>query len=219
MRMRVAAAAGLTAIAVAGLPAHAAPSAPLIIDPVGDANGLNDQGVFATSPSGFPENTQTSPASISAADITAVSFASTFVTKRVRGKKVRVPTGFVVTMTLAAAPTVPNLFYRVAGSTHGCDSLYLEYSTASTDPQPGSARCAAVPPQTNRVIRLTHVAVVGTSIVWTVPLSSIPAGTTLTGLGAQTRGTVYVSSPAINGGPTAPQIDFASTTRTFTVGA
>jgi hypothetical protein len=218
MRVRAAYLAVLaTALGVA-VPAHAGTVTPQIIDPTGDANGLNDQGVFATAPPGFPENTPTSPASLSAADITSVSFVNTFVTKRVHGKKTRVPTGFVVTMTLAAPPTTPGLFYRVAGATHGCDSLYFEYSTAPTDPQPGSARCAAVPPQTNRDIAVKHVAVVGNSIVWTVPVTSIPAGSTITALAAQTRGTAYVATPAISGGPTAPQFDYASTTRVFTVG-
>jgi hypothetical protein len=218
MRMRAAYAVVLAAIALAGVPAHATTTTPLIIDPAGDANGVNDQGVFATDPAGFPENTPTSPASVSAADITSVSFATTFATKRSHGRKARVPTGFVVTMTLAAPPTVPNLFYRVAGTAHGCPSLYLEYSTAPTDPQPGSARCAAVPPQANRDLAVTRVAVVGNSIVWTVPVTSIASGTTIEALTAQTRGTAYVATPAVSGGPTAPQLDYATTTRSFTVG-
>jgi hypothetical protein len=50
----------------------------------------------------------------------------------------------------------------------------------------------------------------GTNITWTLPLSAFPIGTKFSALSAQTR-----FNPAVI---TAPQIDGATSTATFTVG-
>jgi hypothetical protein len=211
MRTRLLALALVGGLAVAAVPAHAAKAKPQITDPAGDANGVNDQGFITGSP--LPSG-QAGPADLSAADITAVQFATAFVTKKSHGRTVKVPTGLTVTMTLAAAPTLPNLIYRVAATSTSCAALFFEFSTAPNDSEPGSARCAAAPPTPSTPVAVKSVTVKGNAITWTVPLTSIPKNTVLSDLNAQTR--QVTQTPAI--GLTAPQYDYASTTTTFTVG-
>jgi len=211
MRTRLLALALVGGLAVAAVPAHAAKAKPQITDPAGDANGVNDQGLVTGSP--IPSG-QSGPADLSQADITAVQFATTFVTKKAHGKTVKVPTGLTVTMTLAAAPTLPNIIYRVAASSTSCETLFFEFSTAPNDSEPGSARCAAALPNPSGPVAVKSVAVKGNSITWTVPLTSIPKNTVLSSLDAQTR--QVTQTPAV--GITAPQYDYASTSSTFTVG-
>ena len=216
MRIRLATAAAAAGIAVAALPGHAATAPkPQITDPAGDANAVNDQGVVTGGP--IPGDAA-GPADVAQADITSVQLATTFASKKSHGKLVKVPTGFTVTMTLSAAPTVPDVFYRVAAGSASCDNLFFEYSTAPNDSEPGSARCAATLPAPSGPVALKSVVVKGNSITWTVPIKSIPKNTVLSSLDAQTRGTAYVDTPALTGGPTVPQFDYASTTTTFTVG-
>jgi hypothetical protein len=113
---------------------------------------------------------------------------------------------------------VPNLFYRVAATATSCETLFFEYSTAPNDTEPGSARCAAALPDPSGPVAVKSVAVKGSSIIWTVPLSSIPKNTVLSNLDAQTRGTAFVSTPVLTGGPTVPQLDYATPASTFFVG-
>jgi hypothetical protein len=208
MRIRLATAAAVAGIAVAALPGHAATAPkPQITDPTGDANGVNGQGIATGAPS------PATPADASAADIKSVLFQTTFKTKTVHGKVVKVPTGFTVTMTLAAAPSMPNVIYRVAASAPSCDTLFFEYSTAVSGTD-GSARCAASLPATSGPVAVTSVAVKGSSVIWTVPVKSLPAGQTLSSLDAQTR---FISgTPGVS--LTAPQYDEASSAATFTIG-
>jgi hypothetical protein len=206
MRTRLITAAAVAGIAVAAVPSHAAVAPkPQITDPTGDANGLNGQGVVT----GAPE--PATPADASGADIKSVLFQSTYKTKTVHGKVVKTPTGFTITMTMAAAPTLPNVIYRVASSAPICDTLFFEYSTVVSGGG-GSARCAATVAPTSGPIAVTSVAVKGNSVIWTVPIKSIPAGQTLTALDAQTR---FISSSP---GVTAPQYDEATSSATYTVG-
>jgi hypothetical protein len=214
MRTRLLTLAVIGGLAVAALPADAATAMPQITDPAGDANGVNDQGLV----SGGPAIAASGPADLSQADITSVQFATTFVTKTVKGRRSKVATGFTVTMNLAAAPSVPDLFYRVAATSTSCETLFFEYSTAPNDTEPGSARCAAALPNPSGPIPVKSVAVKGNAIIWSVPLTSVPKNTVLSGLDAQTRGTAYASTPVFSGGPTVPQFDYASTKSTFTVG-
>jgi hypothetical protein len=208
MHLRLVCAAAAAGIAVAATPGFAAKAPkPQITDPVGDANAVNGQGVVT----GTPE--PTTPADVSGADITSVRFQSTYKTKTVHGRTKRIPAGFTLTMTLAAAPTTPNVVYRVSSSAPICEELFFEYSTSVSNTV-GSARCAAALPQPSGPIPVTKVVVKGNSIIWTVPAKSLPAGQTLTSLDAQTR--VIAETPALT--VTAPQYDEASSSATYTVG-
>lgn len=204
MRARLLALAACSGIAIAGLPAHAA-TAPKaqITDPTGDANAVNDQGEPAAIPA------QSTPADVSAADIKSVTFATTFVTKRVHGKSVRTATGFTVTLALAAAP-VPFVNYRVYASTGACTNLFFEYNAT-----PGTAgprvRCPGdVPAVSADKLFTATTTVKGSTIVWTVPTKTFPVGTGFSTLKADTR-----FNPVKL---TAPTIDEASSAATFNVG-
>lgn len=202
MRPRLLALAAAAAVGVAVLPAHAATPKPQITDATGDANGFNDQGV------GAPVPEQSGPADDSGADITSVTFVSTFVTKKVKRKTVKTPTGFTVTMALAAAPT-PETFYRIQATIPECSDLFIEYGTDAATA--GTAmRCPALPGATAVDYTIPAAVVKGSTITWTVPISVFPKGTTFTQLNAQTR----LNPVAV----TAPQMDYASSTATFTVG-
>jgi hypothetical protein len=201
-RTTVAGAAAAAALA-ATAPCFAATASPRpqVVDPAGDANGINDQGEDVSGASAA------TPVDYSPADITSVTFANTFAKK---GSKL-VLTGFTVTLKLAAAPG-PQLVYRVTAATPSCANVFFEYDTAA-DATIGKARCAGVP--TSKPIAITAAKVMGSSIVWTVPLASIPAKTRLSALGASVRGLVGGSTTP---SATVPQIDAASSTATFTVG-
>lgn len=205
MRIRLASAAAVAGIAVAALPGHAATAPkPQITDPSGDANAVNDQGVGAPIPSA-----STGPADDAAADISSVAFTSTFKIKKVKGKKVKVPTGFTATMKLGAAP-VPETFYRITTSIPSCDSLFIEYGT---DVATGGTamRCPALPGGDETDYTIPDAVVKANTIVWTVPVAALSAGTTLSALHAETR-----ANPAII---TAPAIDISDGgTATFTIG-
>jgi hypothetical protein len=204
MRLRLCALTAVAAIGVAALPSLAGVPKAQITDPVGDANGINQQfpGVGPE-----PPDASTAPADLSSADIVSVTFQNTFVTKVVKHKPVKTPNGFTVTMQLAAAPT-PNIEYRVSGAAAGCTSVFFEYDT-SVGTGGADIRCPATPPATNTTYDGT-AAVSGSKIVWTVPASSFRTGTTFSSLDAQTR-TVAVEV-------TAPQVDYATSSATFTVG-
>jgi hypothetical protein len=204
MRARLLAIAACGGIAVASIPAHATAPKPQITDPAGDANGVNGQGFVTGLPSA------PTPADASNADITSVLFQSTFKTKKVHNKVVKVPTGFTVTMTLSGAPTTPEVFYRVLAVTTKCPaSVFFEYGT---DVATGGStvRCPGTPPAKDITYSDANAVVKGSTITWTLPLSAFPVGTTFSSLAAHTR-----FNPAII---TAPQIDEATSSATFTVG-
>jgi len=204
MRLRLISAAAVAGIAVAAAPGFAAKAPkPQIVDPAGDANGVNDQGT------GEPVPSSATPADDLAADITSVAFASTFKVKKVKGKTVKVPTGFTVTMKLGAAPA-PETFYRVTVVVPSCDDLFLEYGT---DVATGGTamRCPALPGGDETDYTIPDAVVKANTIVWTVPVAALPAGTTLSSLHAETR-----FNPALI---TAPAIDIADGgAATFTIG-
>jgi hypothetical protein len=203
MKVRLCALAAVAGLAVAAFPAHAASAPrPQITDPAGDANGINGQSVTNAVPS-----VSTGPADLASADIRSATFATTFVTKVVKKKKVKVPNGFTLTFVLSAAPT-PNIIYRVAGASADCQSLFFEYDT-SIGTGGTTIRCAALPPAPN-VDYPGTATVKGSTIVWTVPNGAFRNGTVFSGLNAQTR-TALVAV-------TAPQIDFAASSATYTVG-
>jgi len=201
MRTRLFASAAVVALAAFAMPAHAGAVKPQIVDPAGDANDINDQGL------GIADQSVSTPADLSSADILSVTFQTVFATKVVKGKKTQVPTGFTVTMTLAAAPG-PAIEYRVSGAAAGCSSVFFEYSTS---PAKGGSdiRCPATPPASN-VAYPGQTIVKGNSIIWSVPINAFPKNTTFSSLNAQTR-----FNPAA---VTAPQIDYASSNATYTVG-
>ena len=204
MRLRLCALSAVAAIGVTAVPSFAGAPKPQITDPVGDANGINQQ-FPGLGPE--PPDVATAPADLSSADIVSVAFATTFVTKIVKHKPVKTPNGFTVTMVLAAAPT-PNIEYRVSGAAGACTSVFFEYDT-SVGTGGSDIRCPATPPATN-VTYAGTAAITGDKIVWTVPAGAFPNGTTFSQLNAQTR-TVAVAV-------TAPQIDYATSGATYTVG-
>jgi hypothetical protein len=204
MRTRLLTAVAAGAVAVSVLPAHAASGGkPQVTDPAGDANAINGQGE-ETVPS-----QSTGPADLAAADILSVRFATTFAAKKVHGK--RVPTGMTATLTLAAPPTDPFINYRLEATSAQCTDLFFEYSTSpagrGTDLRcPGSIPVASADTQ----FAVSKAVVKGNSIIWSVPLKSLPVGTTLSSLEADTRfNPVKLTIPAI---------DIATSGNTFTVG-
>jgi hypothetical protein len=206
MRIRLAALAAAAGLAAAVVPAHAATAKPQITDATGDANGINQQfpGLGPT-----PPQTSTAPADLASADITSVLFQTVFVTKKVKGKTVKVPNGFTITLNLAAAPG-PNVFYRVSGAAADCASVFFEYD--NTAGLSGSdARCPALPtPGSTQVDYGVKGKIVGTKIVWTVPNGVFKNGTTFSSLNAQTR----LSEAAV----VVPQVDYAESSATYKVG-
>jgi len=204
MRVRLLTVAALAGVSLAAVPGNAAPAPkPQIIDPAGDANGVNDQDA------GLPVPSQSTPADISAADITSVTFATTFKKEKLDGKVVSKPSGFTVTMTLSAAPTTPEIFYRVVAATAGCNQVFFEYGTDVV--AGGSAvRCPGTVPTKDKTYSDAPAVIKGSSITWALPLSAFPVGTKFSALSAQTR-----LNPAII---TAPQLDGATASATYTVG-
>ncbi|MDQ1698468.1 MAG: hypothetical protein QOG34_331 [Frankiaceae bacterium] len=232
MRARLGAIAAVAGLAVAVVPAHAgsvtvsAGPTPQITDATGDANFVNGQSIITNAPS------QSTPVDQASADIKSVLFQTTYVTKTmkftvvkvVKKKKVKktitisvkVPTGFTVTMNLAAAPG-PETEYRVLATKGACASFFFEYSTdAVVDSGAGSGlladptqvRCASGEEKDSYTI--APATVQGSSITWTLPLSQVPNGTKFTNLTAQTTVNPLVI--------TAPSYDTASSAASFTVG-
>lgn len=180
MRARLLALGLVGGLAVAAAPALAAKVVPAptpqVVDPAGDANGLNDQLLGKPLPN---PNQSTAPASYSSADITSVLFQTAYVKK---GRK-QVPAGFTATLTLAGAPDA-NTFYDVDVSTPVCpDTLQFQYSTFNqfetnvvTCYDGNNFNDYAVPPAT----------ISGNTITWTVPLAAVPAGTVFSSISAYT---------------------------------
>jgi len=126
-RHRLALCAAAAAAIALGLPAGAAAPKPglHISDPVGDANGINDQGTGLPVPSA-----STSPASLSGADITSIDLRTEFVGK---GKR-RTTSGFDVTLKLNA-PLQKGVLITVtmnsSASCGGSNVIQLGYGTSS----------------------------------------------------------------------------------------
>jgi len=204
MRIRpvvLVAAAGIVATVA---PAHAAGPKPQIVDAIGDAKGINQQfpGVGPE-----PPTVQTAPADVAAADISTVLFATNFGTKKVKGKKIKIPNGFTVTLTLAAAP-MPNVEYRVSATAANCTDLSFEYNTSVALGR-SDTRCPGLTPTSDTDYGVGATAS-GTTITWVVPDGVFHNGTVFSSLNAQTR--------TVEGLVTAPQIDYASSTATYTLG-
>jgi len=204
MRIRLLALASAVGVVAAIAPADAAGSKPQITDATGDANGINQQfpGVGPQ-----PPTVQSAPADVAGADITSVLFSTNFVTKKVHGKKVKVANGFTVTLNLAAA-TIPNIEYRVSGAAADCASVFFEYDTA-VGLEGSDVRCPGSTPTADTDYGITATAS-GTKITWVVPNGAFRNGTTFSSLNAQTR--------TVEGVVTAPQVDFATSSATYTVG-
>ncbi|MBV9292820.1 MAG: hypothetical protein JO222_10265 [Frankiales bacterium] len=205
MRARLCALAAVSGLAVAAFPAHAATTKPKpqITDPTGDANGINGQSIV----NGLP-SVGTGPAEFAPADITSVTFASTFTTKKVHGRVIKTPTGFTLTLALAAAPTDPEVEYRVSAAAAGCTNVFFEYGT-DVATHGSDVRCPASV-AASKAYTAGPAKVSGNTITWTLSTKAFPVGTTFSSLNAQTR-----FNPAII---TAPAFDDASSSGTFTVG-
>ncbi|MDQ1747843.1 MAG: hypothetical protein QOD07_2106 [Frankiaceae bacterium] len=204
MRIRLVALASTVGVVAAIAPAHAAGPKPQITDAIGDANGVNQQ-FPGLGPE--PPTVQTAPADLAGADISTVQFVTNFVTKKVKNKKVKVPNGFTVTMTLAAAP-MADVEYRVAAAAGDCTSVFFEYDT-SVGLGGSDVRCPATPPASDNNYGVTATAS-GTKISWVVPNGVFHNGTVFSSLNAQTRMVVGVV--------TAPQVDYATSNATYTLG-
>jgi hypothetical protein len=208
MRVRVLALAACAAVAAAVVPAHAGTAKPQIVDPAGDANGVNGQPETVGGPN---PDVSTGPASYSADDIVSVSFATNFVTKKVKRRTVRTPVSFTATMTMAGAPDPSTSYYAVTATSAACpDGINFEYSAerspfgfddVSCFDSSGTGSFSYYP--------ATPAVVKGNTISWTVSLSGIKAGTVLKDLGAF-AGIGFVGSM--------PTMDQAQSTATFTVG-
>ncbi|MBV9097860.1 MAG: hypothetical protein JO079_07375 [Frankiaceae bacterium] len=231
MRARLCAALATAAVGVAVLPVYAgsgpaaAGPAPQITDPSGDANGLNDQGLGLGD---LPVTT--TPVNDGAADITGLTFQTTYktvtstqtviVTTKKNGKVVKikktvttttqVPTGATLTETLAAAPDT-NTFYaiRFTSTAASCKSVELIYDAS---PAPvyaqNDGRCQDGGTTASTIAGPVST-ISGSTIVWTLPLSAFPVGSTFSAISAQT----------LPGAVPAGNIDrTADSTFSFTVG-
>jgi hypothetical protein len=209
MRVRVLALAAAAAVTAAVMPAHAGTVKPQIVDPTGDANGVNGQPETVGGPN---PNVSSGPASYAADDIVAVSFATNFVTKKVKRKTVKTPTGFTATLTLAGAPDLSYSYYAVRATTATCpDGITFEYSKERSPFGFDDVTCFAASGASGSFndYPATPAAVKGNTISWTVPLSGMKAGTVLKDLSAF-AGIGFVGSM--------PTLDQAESSATFTVG-
>jgi hypothetical protein len=145
---------------------------------------------------------------MSASDLTGLTLQTTFKTKRVHGKKIKVPAGSTITIGLSGAPD-KNTFYAVAFTTTGtCKSVNLVYD-ANALPLYAQNRGICEDKTPGTTIGGPVAKVVGKSIVWTLPLSAFPVNTALSEISAQT---LIGAVPAWELDGTAPS------TVTFTVG-
>ena len=196
----------LTAPAMAASKAKKPPKLPaahplVVTDPAGDANGLNDQGGLL--PASPPSTSQGSDA---ASDILSFTLA-----RKDDGTKI---THLVGTLTLAAPPTT-NRDYRITMSAPGCSFYYLEVSMTPLGTKYSIREtCNATATSTTSKFDPVDGAVVGNSIVWTVPLSSLPGdvkvGTPLSVTGAEAA---FDEGAAIF-----PSFDVVSTDSTYKIG-
>ncbi len=147
-------------------PATAAPP-PQVVDPPGDANGT----------AGAKHDVATSAGNQDYADVTSVLWQTTRKATVVKGKRKQVVTGFTVTTTLSAAPTVPNgriLVYRMLGKV-ACGSFGVAYYSAPlADPAAPQSAIRDDCGSTTRLTKLALPKIDGGTVVWTVPLTAIP---------------------------------------------
>ncbi|MBV9098661.1 MAG: hypothetical protein JO079_11450 [Frankiaceae bacterium] len=200
MRTRLLTMAAVVGVVATMLPGHAAtaPTAPKpqITDPAGDANGINDQGAGAATVNA------SGPVDDANADITSVLFATKYktvtttktVVKIVKKKKVvttvtvvtQVPDGFTVTMNLSAAPD-GNHTYDVNATHPICSgSLDFTYSTGPTGLNEVDCTDVSDPSNITTTKLAGEAAVVGNSVVWTIPAAAFPVGSLFSDLTAQT---------------------------------
>lgn len=216
MRARLCAALATVAVGAALLPVYAdsapatsAAAHPQITDAAGDANGVNDQDT------GTAQISAQTGADDAAADITSVLFQTVFktttttktivvITKK-KGKKFRitktittttkVPNGFTVTMTLSAAPD-SNTVYDVQATGSVCDgTIDMQFSSNAQIPV-NDISCLPASLSASSTTIAGTAAVVGSTIVWTLPASAIPVKTALTGLFAQTF--LFTAEPTLD---------------------
>jgi len=212
MRPRVLAFVAAASVATAVMPAHAGAAKPQVVDPVGDANGINGQPETLVGPN---PNLSTGPASYAADDIVSVAFTTNFVTKKVKRKTVKTPTSFTATLTLAGAPDPAHNYYAVTATSAACpDGINFEYSAepsafAFDDVQCFDAGDGSATGGSFNDYPATPAVVKGNTISWTVSLIGIKAGTVLKDLGAF-AGVGFVGSM--------PTVDEAESTATYTVG-
>lgn len=162
MRVRLAALAAGSAVIAFALPSHAATvtkKVTLVTDTAGDAAPAPD-----------------------AADIRAVTATNTFKKKTVHGVVKYIPTGASIALQLAAAPD-NNTFYSItANSTGSCSELAFFYDNS---PSPAYQQNRAACLDSNEAVGSTTIAgvtgkVIGNSVVFKLPLSLFPVGTSLT---------------------------------------
>ncbi len=185
-----------------------APPVPVkITDPAGDGNALNDQGL------GLPVPSASTPVQVAGADVTAISWTTLAKLTTVRGKKVYVPTGLQVKMTLSAAPQA-NVIFRVTASAGDCSIFWFNYSkfvdggTSATLQHdcPGFVKKNAA--SSSESVPVDSIVTDANSITWTVKSKSIPSsvkvGTKLTEVGGQSR---FYAGTSATGGATVPSLD------------
>src|SRR5579885_3210438 len=198
MRTRLLTLAAAAGVVATMLPGHAATAVaapkPQIVDPAGDANGINDQGF------GLAKASFSGPADDANADITSVLFATKYksvtatktVVKVVKKKKVvttvtvvtQVPDGFTVTMNLSAAPD-GNHTYDVNAAHPSCSgNLDFTYSTGPTGLN--EVDCIDGSDPTKITALPGEAAVVGNAVVWTIPAAAFPVGSVFSDLTGQT---------------------------------
>jgi len=160
MRLRLATAAALGSIALLAWPSHAAPVK--ITDPKGDSTP------------GGP-----------ATDITAITLQTVFKKKTVNGTTRMIPKAAKVTLTLAG-PVDDNTFYSIDFTSTGtCKAVALDYdNNALPLYKQNRAICNDKTPGTTIAGPVGVPA--GSALVWTLPLSVFPVGTTFSEISATT---------------------------------
>lgn len=156
-----------------------------------------------------------------ASDITGVTWTTLSKTK---GKKY-VPTALVLTLKLAAPPATDSTVYAIDATLPGCGDFLLTYTPGATLESFNFAECGGdgSDPTGNGTSFDGAPEVVGNSVVWTLPLKSLPGdvkpGTTFTDLNAYTDfadPAIGLVSPSLITGT--PLYDVASTDKTYVVG-
>ena len=225
MRRILTLAIGIVVSIALALPAGAATTS--FTDVRGDANALNEQGVFAE-PLGTPQDNDTDPASYSALDIVKGSLGTKY--KTVRGRKVA--TAVVATLVLADRPAGNAAVYRITGDAaqgNDCTTFLLSHVVYADGSTQGTLRTCDPDDPTGQLFLSTNVStkVSGTKITWTMPLGTLSrlglrSGTRVADLGAHTRLNTSPSEAVCGSlprcGATVPQIDQVQTTKSYAIG-
>lgn len=190
----------------AAVPSNAA-AAPQIVDPAGDANALNGQGLVEGAP-----GQATAPASLGSLDITSVQWATKF---NGSGKR-KTATHILVTMSLAAPATETgqSAVWRATANFGDC-SFSLAYEV--TPGLPATSYLRICDSGTLGYVDVPATATVsGAKIGWSVPIKSLKSyGIKLNSvadtLGAHSR-LVLVAA-------TVPQVDEALSSKVYKVGS